>query len=303
MNNQISKILQQLKFILLGHILNPLWLPRKERRYRRFEIKYKNTKNGLKKYKGFVETLNVESDYNKKDSTESYIFSIWFQSENNAPPLIKSCFKQMKLFYGDKVKILDKENLKNWIDLPAYIWTKWETGIISDAHFSDICRIELLYRHGGIWFDATDYLTAPVPNWIMDLDLFIFSAGNNITPTTLIQSCFIKSNKNNPILGALRELIYEYWKNENKLLDYFLLHYMFRYIIENNSAAADLFSNMPNVIQDPTHVLWYKYRDNRYSPQLFKEATKDTFFQKTNFKMRSARNPIKGSIAEYIIKN
>lgn len=301
MLEKLESFLDQCSFIWQAHIANPIWLPRKERRQRRFNVKYRHTSKGLKKYKSFIEKLKIEKDLNSDESENNYVFSIWYQSEKDAPPLVRACFKRLRKFYGDKVKIIDKDSLKDWISLPDYILTQWEKGVITNAHFSDICRVELLYQYGGLWFDATDYLTSPVPQWVMEQDLFMFTAGEEITPSTLIQSCFIRAKKHNPLLGAWRKIIFEYWKNENKLLDYFLLHYMLRYLVETNPEAADLFSQMPKVIQNPTHILWYKYRDDNYSEDLWNEATKDTFFQKTNFKMQSAINPKRNSMADFLI--
>lgn len=296
-------IKNKIKYVWFAHILNPIWLPRVTRRNKRFNVKYSNTKKGLLKYKNFIESLVIDNTPEFEPNPEEFIFSIWFQSENEAPPLVKACFRRLRLFYGEKVKILDSVSLKEVLNLPEYIWEKWEKGIITNAHFSDICRIELLYQYGGMWFDATDYMTSPVPDWIIELDLFMFASGNTITPTTLVQSCFIRARQKNPLLGAWRQFIFEYWKNENRLLDYFLLHYMLRYMVENNKNIAALFIEMPIIDQDSTHVLWYKHRDDKYSPQLYTNATKDSFFQKTNFKMKSALKPISGSIAEHIINS
>lgn len=297
-----NSVFANLKFIWDAHIANPIWLPRYERRKKRFSVKYKNTCKRLNKYRRFIELLKIDTHYQAETGAEEFVFSIWFQSEENAPLLIKSCFRQLKKYYGENVKILDRNSIRKWIDVPDYIWLKWENGIISNAHFSDICRVLLLYNYGGMWFDATDYLTSPVPDWIINSDLFMFAAGDKITPTTLVQSCFIRAKKNHPLLKAWRDIIFEYWKTENQLIDYFLLHYLLRYLVENNSSASELFNKIPYVEQDPTHVLWYKYRDHTYSEKLFFEATKDTFFQKTNFKARSAKYPKNDSIAEFIIK-
>lgn len=53
-----------------------------------------------------------------------------------------------------------------------------EKGIITNTHFSDLLRIELLINHGGLWLDATTYLTGTLPNYISENDfLFIEMVG------------------------------------------------------------------------------------------------------------------------------
>ena len=62
---------------------------------------------------------------------------------------------------------------------------------------------------------------------MLDSDLFLFQ---NLKPgadgsTLNISSWFITSCANNKILLAVRELLWEYWKKENTLIDYFLIHH------------------------------------------------------------------------------
>lgn len=299
-----------LKFILKAHILNPLWLPRDRRRNIRCVECYRRVEALLDKYRHFVRRLDLQGgaspkeeagDGNENKKADAPIFSIWFQGEENAPKLVKVCFDRLRTLYGSRFRVLDEEALLQLISLPEPIMRKWRDGTITAAHFSDICRIELLYRYGGMWFDATDFITEPVPRWIEEADFFIYTCGDIITPQKLIQSCYIRGSKGHPLLGALREFLYEYWAHEGKLIDYFLLHYMFRFLVENNEEAARLFYEMPQIPQDPTHVLWHKNRDRIYSDSLYLKSTEGTFFQKTTFKCRSAREPKPDSVADYIL--
>lgn len=293
------------KFILMGHLLNPLWHDRLRRRKRRGYYNYRRVNRYLEPYLPFVKSLKLtgkkiaDTDIRR----DNKIFSIWFQGEENAPRLVKACFQRLRQFYGDRVVILDNDTLWEWVTLPEYIKEKWERKKIVPANFSDICRVALLHQHGGMWFDATDYLTSRVPQWIEDSDLFIYMEGGRITPYTFIQSCFMRGVKGNELLGGVLELIYEYWKKENKAVDYFLFHFLFRFLVENNEEAAEIFERMPKVNQDPTHNLWFKYLTEPYSDETFRRATEGTFFQKTTFKSKQAFHPNEGTIADYIINN
>lgn len=292
----------EIKFIFLAHIFNPLWKPRTERRRRRGKYSYEKVEKYLEKYLPFVRNINPGSNVVEKNEGSEKIFSIWFQGEENAPELVKVCFRRLRETYGDRYIVLDNKNLRKWVKLPEFIWQKWEAGKITHAHLSDICRVALLYQNGGIWFDATDYLTAPVPIWIEESDLFIYLEGNNITPGTLIQSCFMRARKGHPLFKAWLDFIFHYWEQEDKLVHYFLLHYMLRFLIENNSEVKRLFEQMPQINQDPTHILWHLHHKEPYSKELYLRDTKDSFFQKTSFKRKSARVPKPGSVAEVIIQ-
>lgn len=302
MNQKLDSIYQNVKFTLLAHVFNPLWNSRLKRRRRRGKYSYVYAKHYLKSYLPFIKSINFDKPDLNKESGEDYIYSIWFQGEDKAPELVKVCFERLKSIYGDRVKILDNQTIWEWVSLPAFVREKWEQGKITPAHFSDICRVALLYQHGGLWFDATDYLTHKVPQWIEDSDLFIYLEGGSITPGTFIQSCFMRAKKGHPLFKGWLDFIFEYWKRENKLVHYFLLHYMLRFLTENNEQAKELFYKMPQINQDPTHILWHLHHKEPYTEDLYLNDTKDTFFQKTSFKRQSARNPIPGSVADIIIQ-
>ena len=301
MTDFLDNIFQEIKFTLLGHILNPFWNPRIKRRRVRGKHSYAKVRHYLEKYWTFIKGLQPKDIPTTLLKGEDKIFSIWFQGEEKAPELVKVCFKRLKDTYGNRFVVLDSKTIWEWITLPASIKSKYEAGKITHAHFSDICRVALLYQNGGMWFDATDFLTHRVPQWIEDADLFIYNEGNTITPGTFIQSCFMRAKKGHPLMGMWLDFIYEYWDKENKLIHYFLLHYMLRFMVENNDNAAALFNAMPNINQDPTHVLWYFHQNDPYSDTLYEIDTQGSFFQKTSFKGKNAKKPVPKSVADTIM--
>ena len=74
--------------------------------------------------------------------------------------------------------------------------------------------------------DATVLCTGTAPKYFFDSDLFFFQT---LKPgrdghASYISSWLMEAKTNNKILMATRELCYEYWKTNNTMLDYFLLH-------------------------------------------------------------------------------
>lgn len=297
---------QYFKFLILAHLLNPFWKGRVERRSRRNYYNYRRVAHYLKRrYLPFVKAIDPQKEPYKSlhegFQEEEYIYSIWFQGEENAPELVKICFERLRKVYGDRFRVLSEKTLWNFIDLPDHIKKKREEGKITNAHFSDICRVALLYQHGGIWFDATDFITSPVPEWIWETDMFMFRDGERFTPQKFIQSCFLRGKKGNPFFKAQLDFLSEYWKHEDRLIDYFLFHFLLRFLVENNPKLNKIFYEMPQVVQTPTHILWHIHHADPYSEELYRESIKNTFFQKTTFKFDNAKNPKEGSVAYYII--
>lgn len=297
-----SRIKQKGHLILFGHVLNPLWKSRIERRKIRDRVTKESTMVYLQRYASKIK------DFTPKTLDESQeperVFTIWFQGEEQAPALVKACFRSMRRHLKQELIVLDEKNIFDWITLPDYIVRKWEEGKIHNTQFSDLCRIELLYRYGGIWADATDYFTSPIPKEIMDQDFFLFMAGEKIQFSySYIQSCFIRCRKGNPLMAVWREANYIYWKEEDKRIDYFNLHLLFRLSIQANEIAAENFKKMLKIDQDPTHVMWFDHYNEKYDPEKFEKLVSGSFFQKTTYKADGIDSLPKESIGAYVINS
>ncbi|MDE6334589.1 MAG: capsular polysaccharide synthesis protein [Muribaculaceae bacterium] len=286
--------------VIKGHILNPIWQTREKRRKRRYVATFDSSMGYLRRYaKAISEIKPARPDMTPEPERA---FTIWFQGEQQAPPLVKACFRSMRRNLKQELVVLDEKTLFDWITLPDYVVEKWRKGLIPHTQFSDICRIELLYEHGGLWFDATDFVTSQVPGYIMDEDIFLFMAGQKIRGSyAFIQSCFIRAKKGNPVLAVWREANNIYWKDENSKINYFVHHLLLRLSVDVNPVAAECFGRMPKVDQDPTHALWGDHCTDPYDDRRFNAVTAGSFFQKTNYKDKRLNNLAGGTIADHII--
>lgn len=283
-----------------AHILNPIWWSRDHRRARRCEVAANAIPRYLKRYVPKSGTV-PEAKVIKDDKGEK-IFTLWLQGEENAPALVKACFRSIRHNCTQELVILDENTIWDYIDLPEIIKEKRRRGQIKNAHFADICRVELLYRHGGIWLDSTGFATAPIPKWIIDQDFFVYMAGENVgSPYSFIQNCFIRARKGSYLLAAWRQTILNFWTHENREFDYFMHQLMFKALVHTDATAAKYFAEMPHVDQDPTHALWWSIANEPFNQNLFDEYTSGAFFQKTAYNSPWAKNPIAGSVADVMI--
>ncbi|MDE6377429.1 MAG: capsular polysaccharide synthesis protein, partial [Duncaniella sp.] len=139
---------------------------------------------------------------------------------------------------------------------------------------------------------------------IMDEDFFLFMAGNKIRGSyAVIQSCFMRAQKGNPVMGVWREANSIYWKDENSKINYFIHHLLLKLSIDVNETAARHFAAMPKVDQDPTHALWGEHANDDYDEETFAALTSGAFFQKTNYKDKRLKDLKPGSIAEHILNS
>ena len=292
-----NRIFAIIRIVLFAHVFNWFWRKREERRTVRGNVISIVIADYFKKYIG--STSKVEVIDPVKDNKNEKIYSIWFQGEENAPDLVKSCFRSIRRNCKQELLVLNEKNIFDYIELPDVIIDKYRKGNIAKAHFADISRVELLHNYGGIWMDATDFVTSPVPENIIKEDFFMFMTGNAGSPYSFVQNCFIRSRKGAYLLEAWRAMILEYWKNEPREMDYFMHQLLFKSLVLNDERAKKFFEKMPHIDQDPTHALWWAYNNKKFDKKIFDDITSKVFFQKLTY--RGASNPEKGSFADVII--
>lgn len=303
---EIGWILSKPKYLIEAKLLNWPWITHMGRYPMREIARGRRVSSYLDRYASAFTNIPISDNSNYKSGEEQErIFAIWLQGEKNAPPIVKACFSSMRANCTQELIILDETNLFDWIDLPDYVMDKWRSGTMKPAHFTDICRLELLYRYGGFWMDATDFVLSPLPQWLTDTDFFVYHSGNNhkiVGFFSFVQNCFIRARKGNGLVKAWRDAVLIYWQNEVKARNYFVHQLIFKKMIDCNISAKELYNKMPHLVQDPTHVVWFEHASDPFDALLLNELTSDILFQKTEYKSYLSRNPIQGSFADVMIK-
>lgn len=298
-----ARIRYNANLLVRGHILNPLWKSHYERRRHRYSVTIESAMQYFQLYRPYVESLSPNEAPTDKGNTER-VFTLWFQGEENAPAIVKSCIRSMRRHLKQELVVLDEKTLFNWIYLPDDIVKKWKSGKMCSANFSDICRLELLYRYGGIWMDATDFVTAPIPDYIMNSDFFLFKTGEKYGKWfSFIESCFIRAKKGNQLLAIWHDAVMEYWRHEDSAIDYFVNLMLFRFVVENNRIAAELYEKMPKTDHSQILDFWRYHGDKKFDQVEFDKLMSNSFMKKTSYHTKSAENTIPGSFAEYVINS
>lgn len=291
----------KLEILLKGHLLNPFWASRQERRRVRGEATVSALGRYLDRYAEFAASLRPFPQTDEP-AAEEKLFSIWLQGEDSAPDVVKACWRSVRWNCQQELVILDSESLFQWISLPDYVVDKWRCGRMRAAHFADICRLELLYRYGGVWLDATDYVPAPLPEWLWKCDFFVYMSGTTLKGWySYVQNCFIRARKGDFLVGAWRDMLLEYWKHEDSVVDYFVHQLLFRKLLECNPEAAKRFETMPKIEQDSTHTVWFGRGNDAFDAGVWDSLTSVAMFQKTEYKSSMAQNPPEGSFAAHLV--
>ena len=210
------------------------------------------------------------------------IWTCWLQGLENAPDVVKKCIASMQQYSnGYEVIVIDKKNVSNYVQLPVYINDKYAKGIIPHAHYSDLIRLELLRKFGGVWVDSTILLTDKLPQYILDADLFVFRG--YMMGKSCIYNPFLAAKPNNLLIISMLNLLLEYWRKENKLVSYSIFHLFFTIAIEASPINKDLWEKVP--YSYGSQMFYLQSRLGRpYNEQAYQLATQLSSIHKLTYK-------------------
>ncbi len=264
----------------------------------RLSVTLKTKQKLYKKYRYKLDEFD-KSYCEKQHISSNIIWTCWFQGLEAAPPIVKICYQSIVKNNPNKTVILvTSDNLSKYVNFPDFIIKKWSDGKITYTHMTDLLRLELLTKYGGMWVDATVFCSSQnIPNYFFDSDLFFYQC---LKPgrdghASYISSWLISAKSNNKILLATKELCYEYWKSQDFLLDYYLLHDFVSIVLDR---YEDEWKKIVPRDNSTPHILLLKFFDE-YEENLFNYITEQTPFHKLSYKFTD--NQIKKSGTFYDI--
>ena len=216
--------------------------------YRIVEKKHRYVLDYIDKSYSWLVEKYMKQPINVVHAADHYIWVMWWQGEENAPKLVRTCIDSMRRNAGDAtVRVINKDNYLEYADIPEYIIEKHEKGIISFAQLSDIMRVFLLSKHGGLWLDSTIFVSSQIPSSIFEKPLY--SLHTSLKKTPFVQNdrihCFVLGStpESKPIMFE-REFLTEYWKDHNVIVDYYLLDYSIMYQYYNMADIRNLIDDL-----------------------------------------------------------
>ena len=210
------------------------------------------------------------------------IWWCWLQGYDKAPELVKSCYESLKSnMEGYEIRIITFENLSDYITLPDHITEKFNSGIIDFTHYSDIIRLELLIRHGGVWIDSTVLCTDNEMAHVMEKSpLFVYKILMGMGNNSLASNWLISSRPGLPVLILTRDLLLEYWKRNNTLKHYFLFHLFFSIAMKE---FPEIWGEIP-VYNNVSPQILVGELNNTYSCERYVALKRFSSFHKLTYK-------------------
>ena len=235
----------------------------------------------LRKAEEDVKSITLEET--KYDNS---IFVCWLQGIESAPNIVKACYNQLKEnANGRNIVLITEENLTTIIKFPEYIIKKFREGKITKTHLTDLIRMQLIYEFGGAWIDSTIYTTMPLHNKIFESDFFTIKRNNSspfYVPKGKWTAYFLASKKGCPFGYIAKTILWEYWKNNSELIDYFLIDHIINFCYENSSICRYLIDSVP-INNTKCDFFKGKY-NNKYDENQWSKIKQETTIFKLSYK-------------------
>lgn len=196
------------------------------------------------------------------------IFIYWAQKFINAPIVVKKCLLSWKLKNPTwEIIELNDDNLSEYINIEEEI-PDIQKKNITKTSYSDIVRIFLLEKYGGLWCDATTFCNQSLDIWLNKNTLTGFFGFDKPGKDRLLSSWFLYSEENNYIIQKWKEKTILYWKNHNKMHHYFWFHYLFGDLYNSDNKIKELWDSTPKISADGPHYILQQGLLNKLSDKV-----------------------------------
>lgn len=190
----------------------------------------------IRKYRHILDEKKaryVEDPTRNDEGVPKIVWFSWLQGIDQAPDLVKVCLASQRKHLPDyEFRVLDLSNYQEWVELPEYVIRKYKKGLIPAASYSDLLRLAVLLKYGGVWMDASVFCSGfgnekLQERWdrIMRSELTVFRYFRRGVRTPVgLSNWFIAAVPNQIIVSSIFDIILAYWKDYDCLVDYYIFH-------------------------------------------------------------------------------
>ena len=208
------------------------------------------------------------------------LYVYWGQGFAAAPDVVRACHRRL-LHVHDPAQVvtLDDGNVRELVDLPDHVWS---TLAERRTALSDVLRLDLLGRHGGVWVDATcwaqtDVLTAVRP--LCTSGFFAFRRRNRP-----LASWLLAGGAGHDSVLLWRQALLAYWQEFDQPIDYFLLHYLFAALCDLDEGFAARWQATPPVLSAAAHRFQHAMQEP-YDEDRYQRLLQGSFVHKLTYKV------------------
>ncbi|WP_229071317.1 capsular polysaccharide synthesis protein [Actinoplanes sp. DH11] len=208
------------------------------------------------------------------------IFVYWAQGFEAAPPVVRACLAALKENNpGNRVHELTDANISAYVDVPGGLMEALDG---NRTHFSDLLRLLLLEKFGGIWVDGTCLVSEPLrPHITRALERSSVFAFNYTGP--YISSWFLAARPGSYVIHLWRAACFLWWEKRGELIDYFLMHHVFEMLYHLDDRFRAEWDAGLRLNSKPPHALQTVMLES-YDPDMYQTVMEGSFAHKLRYK-------------------
>ena len=257
----------------------------------------------IKIIKTIVRRLRKEANIDKIDneiiekSTKfpKIVWVLWQQGEAQMPETVRASMKTIKDFAkrsGCEFHFLTDENLHSYISIPKDIIEKNKNKQLSSAAFADIVRASLLFEHGGIWMDATLFVSPYATLEMFEGDFFSLNhppvhpekMEKTISDFKWAGYC-LAGKKGKSYFKHIRDIFIYFVRKYPIFIHYLMMDYFILSEYDVNPEFKMLVDELP-ILAPAERVLFLReYADKPFDETEWEEVLKTTPIMKTTYKI------------------
>lgn len=145
------------------------------------------------------------------------IWLLWAQGLDRAPPVPRACIDSWFKHNPDwEITLLNAETLRDWAN-PVLCEAKARS--LPSYRLSELARVDLLARYGGVWADATCYCMKPLNDWLPSCLRSRFFAFARPGRDRVMSSWFLASRPGGHIPHRMWDALRGYYLDRDLFLD------------------------------------------------------------------------------------
>ena len=186
-----------------------------------------------------IEKYNKTTISHNTEAASKNVWVCWWQGLDSMPEWCKICYDNLRMNIpkGYKLTLITCDNVRDYVDIPKFVYDRLNSKDLTITQFSDILREALIYYHGGLWIDASVWT---IPNFykFIDVDREFYSVklGYIHRPEMIgqkISECmwsgfFMYGKKGCLVAKFAFECMCAYYKHHTSTIDYFIQNFIIR---------------------------------------------------------------------------
>lgn len=264
-------------------------------------LKYKMISKWM--YKKFPQSFDKIEEKNIDSRIPKNVFVFWWQGYDQAPELVKRCIDSIKKrFSFCDVIVIDKENFSKYVFINDYILNLLITGKITITSFSDVLRFNLINQNGGLWIDATCFISSDFDENDFNVDFLSFNGSFDIWPWT---DFFLGGPKNNIVSRCM----VDFFDNYLKTFDYFFTYLVvdsailccYRNNIYCNEILKKIKKNDKSIFIMNDELLDKEFNESEYNKLCSKTKVHKLSYKQEHSKYKNGKLTLYGALIEGLI--